>query len=336
MMSDAIERAQEYISNSDYKEALKLARKRHGKDDVRDYLTILDLLIDADFMPAIEEKGLYYQYYDETHDGGDYGEKYFDEYLKKEPKSVNVVCDKALSRFNKGDVEEALKYMDEALDNYDNYSNAEKPRITKKEVLMSKIKLLIKAKNYQDALAHLDKYEDEYGGNVESDLYKGQMLQKTGKNREALEYLERSLQNEDTLIGFNTKGDALYELGEYSDALKNYKNCINYESKAGDDLELITNFNYKAAFCCVNLGDEAEAVKHLNKTINMLNEHGRLPNDIEAIYQKCSFEKERIMKKGNVKDEEFRKTRFFSTRTSLIILAIILILYVLLRYLGYH
>lgn len=335
-MSDAIERAQEYISNSDYKEALKLARKRHGKDDVRDYLTILDLLIDADFMPAIEEKGLYYQYYDETHDGGDYGEKYFDEYLKKEPKSVNVVCDKALSRFNKGDVEEALKYMDEALDNYDNYSNAEKPRITKKEVLMSKIKLLIKAKNYQDALAHLDKYEDEYGGDVESDLYKGQMLQKTGKNREALEYLERSLQNEDTLIGFNTKGDALYELGEYSDALKNYKNCINYESKAGDDLELITNFNYKAAFCCVNLGDEAEAVKHLNKTINMLNEHGRLPNDIEAIYQKCSFEKERIMKKGNVKDEEFRKTRFFSTRTSLIILAIILILYVLLRYLGYH
>ena len=335
-MSDAIERAQEYISNSDYKEALKLARKRHGKDDVRDYLTILDLLIDADFMPAIEEKGLYYQYYDETHDGGDYGEKYFDEYLKKEPKSVNVVCDKALSRFNKGDVEEALKYMDEALDNYDNYSNAEKPRITKKEVLMSKIKLLIKAKNYPDALAHLDKYEDEYGGDVESDLYKGQMLQKTGKNREALEYLERSLQNEDTLIGFNTKGDALYELGEYSDALKNYKNCINYESKAGDDLELITNFNYKAAFCCVNLGDEAEAVKHLNKTINMLNEHGRLPNDIEAIYQKCSFEKERIMKKGNVKDEEFRKTRFFSTRTSLIILAIILILYVLLRYLGYH
>lgn len=162
------------------------------------------------------------------------------------------------------------------------------------------------------------------------------MLQKTGKNKEALEYLDRSLQNEDTILGFNAEGDALYELKQYKEALKNYKNCIQYESKIDDDLELITNFNYKAAFCCVNLGDDQEAIKYLNKTINMLNEYGRLPNDIESIYQKCSFEKERIMKKGEVEDKEFRKTRFFSTRTSLMILAVILILYIILRYLGYH
>ena len=128
----------------------------------------------------------------------------------------------------------------------------------------------------------------------------------------------------------------MYELGRYDEALKNYKNCIHYENKAEGDLELVTNFNYKAAFCCVNMGDEAEAVKYLNKTINMLNEHGRLPNDIESIYQKCSFEKERIIKKGEVEDLEFRKTRFLSTRTSIIILIIILIFYVILRYLGYH
>ena len=45
--------------------------------------------------------------------------------------------------------------------------------------------------------------------------------------------------------------------------------------------------------------------------------------------------KERIMKQGSVKDEEFRSTRFFSARTSLIILAIILILYGILRLMGY-
>ena len=67
----------------------------------------------------------------------------------------------------------------------------------------------------------------------------------------------------------------------------------------------------------------------------MLNEHGRLPNDIEKIYQKCSFEKERIMKTGEVKDKEFKKTRFFSARTSIIILIIILILYVILKMNGY-
>ena len=335
-MSEAIESAKLYIADGNCKEALKLARKRHGKDDVDGYLGILDLLIDAGYLPAVEEKGLYYQYYDESHDDGDYGEKYFNEYLEKQPKSVNVICDLALSRFNKGHIEEAIEYMDKALEKYKTYSRIEKPRISKKEVLMGKIELLIQAKRYDEALANLDKYENQNGSDQKSDLYKGQMLQKTGKNREALEYLDKSLLNEDTLIGFNAKGDALYELKQYKEALKNYQNCLHYEGKIEDDLELVTNFNYKAAFCCVNLGDDQEAIKYLNKTINMLNEHGRLPNDIEKIYQKCSFEKERIMKKGEVEDKEFRKTRFFSTRTSLIILFIILILYVIARYLGYH
>ena len=336
MMSDAIKTAKLYIEEGNYSEALKLARKRHGKDEVNEYLTILDLLIDADYIPAIEEKGLYYQYYDETHDDGDYGEKYFDEYLRRQPSSINALCDKAMSRFNKGQVDEALEYMDKAYDKYESYSSIEKPRISKNEVLMGKIELLIKAKRYDEALDDLNKYENQTGGDEKSDLYKGQMLQKAGKNKEALEYLDKSLQNEDTIIGFNAKGDALYELKDYKDALKNYKNCIHYESKINDDLELITNFNYKAAFCCVNLGEEQEAIKYLNKTINMLNEYGRLPKDIEQIYQKCSFEKERIMKQGTVEDEEFRSTRFFSARTSIIILAVILIFYVILRLMGYN
>ena len=336
-MSDAIETAKQYIEEKNCKEALKLARKRHGKDDVEDYLTILNMLIDVDYIQAIEEKGMYYQYFDETHDNGDYGEKYFDAYLEKQPRSINVICDKALSRFNKGSTDEAIEYMNKALDKYKSYSSIEKPRISKKEVLMGKIELLIQAKYYKEALNDLDKYESTYGSDEKSDLYKGQALQKTGKSSEALDYINKSLLNEDTLIGFNAKGDALYDLKQYKEALKNYKTCINYESKIEkDDLELITNFNYKAAFCCVKLGDDQEAIKYLNKTINMLNEHGRLPNDIEMIYQKCSFEKERIMKKGDVKDKEFRKTRFFSTRTSLIILFIIIVMYVILRLNGYN
>ena len=225
--------------------------------------------------------------------------------------------------------------MDKAYDKYKSYSNIEKPRISKKEVLMGKIELLIQSKRYDDALKNLNTYENNYGMDEKSDLYKGQMLQKNGKNEEALKYLEKSLQNEDTLIGLNAKGDALYDLRRYDEALKVYKNCLQYESKVEDDLELVTNFNYKAAFCCVNMGDDANAIKYLNKTINMLNEHGRLAKDIEAIYQKCSFEKERILKKGEVKDEEFKKTKFFSTKTSLIILAVILVLYFILKYMGY-
>ena len=309
-MSDAIETAKLYIQEENYKEALKLAKKRHAKDDIDEYLTILDLLIDADYLLALEEKGMYYQYFDETHDNGDYGEKYFDEYLERQPRSINVLCDKALSRFNKNKIDEALEYMDKAEEKYKSYSPIEKPRISKKEVKMGKIELLIQAKRYDEALKNLDVYENQYGGDTKSDLYKGQMLQKTGKNNEALTYLDKSLSEEDTLLAYNSKADALYEL-------------ISYEKKV-DDLELLTNFNYKAAFCCVKLDDDEEAIKYLNKTINMLNEHGRLPNDLEMIYQKCSFEKERIMKTGEVKDKEFRQTKFLSAKTSIILLAIIL------------
>ncbi|WP_407421192.1 tetratricopeptide repeat protein [Methanobrevibacter sp.] len=333
-MSDAIETAKLYIQEENYKEALKLAKKRHAKDYIDEYLTILDLLIDADYLLALEEKGMYYQYFDESHDNGDYGEKYFDEYLQKQPRSINVLCDKALSRFNKNKIDEALEYMDRAEEKYKSYSPIEKPRISKKEVKMGKIELLIQAKRYDEALKNLDIYENQYGADTKSDLYKGQMLQKTGKNNEALEYLDKSLLEEDTLLAYNSKADALYELGEYKSALKNYKQCISYEKKV-DDLELVTNFNYKAAFCCVKLDDDKEAIKYLNKTINMLNEHGRLPNDLEMIYQKCSFEKERIMKTGEVKDKEFRQTKFLSAKTSIILLAIILILYVILKMIGY-
>ena len=334
-MSEYLESAKQYIEEENYKEAIKLARKRHGKDDVDSYIAILDLLIENEYLPALEEKGMYYQYYDPNHDNGDYGEKYFDEYLEKQPRSVNALCDKAMSRFNKGKVDEALEYMNKAYNKYSSYSKIEKPRISKKELSIAKIELQMQAKRYEDALKSLNAYENQFGSDEKSDLYKGQMLQKTGKNKEALEYLEKSLLNNDTLIGFNAKGDALYELKEYSESLKAYKNCIHYESKIEDDLELVTNFNYKAAFCCVKLGNDQEAIKYLNKTINMLNEHGRLPKDIEKIYQKCSFEKERIMKTGEVKDEEFRKTRFFSARTSIIILILIIILYIILRMNGF-
>ncbi len=333
-MSDAINTAKLYIQEKNYKEALKLAKKRHAKDDIEEYLAILDLLINEDYLLALEEKGMYYQYFDETHDNGDYGEKYFDKYLEKQPRSINVICDKTLSRFNKNKIDEALEYMNKAEKNYKSYSNIEKPRISKKEVKIGKIELLIKAKRYDEAMTELNNYENQYGGDTKSDLYKGQMLQKTGENNEALKYLDKSLENEDTILAFNSKGDALYELGEYKTALKNYNHCISYEKQV-DDLELITNFNYKAAFCCVKLDDDQQAIKYLNKTINMLNEYGRLPKDLEMIYQKCSFEKERIMKMGNVKDEEFKKTKFLSAKTSIILLIIIFIMYLILKMIGY-
>lgn len=334
-MSDASVKAKQYIDEGNFKEALKLARKQHGKDDIESYLSILDLLIDENHLPALEEKGMYYQYYDENHDNGDYGEKYFDAYLEKQPKSINVICDKAMSKFNKGNIDESLNYMDEALNKYKTYSKIEEPRLSKKELIMARIELLIKAKRYDDALRNLNNYENQYGSTQKSDLYKGQMLQKTGKNNEALEYLDKSLKEEATVNALNAKGDALYELKRYDEALKAYNECIPYENKIKDELELITNFNYKAAFCCIKLGDNQKAIQYLNKTINMLNEHGRLPMDIEAIYQKCSFEKDRIMRLGDIEDKEFKQTKFLPIKYALIGLGIILILYIILKIQGY-
>ena len=45
-MSEYIETAKQYISEGNEEEALKLARKRHGKDDAESYIAILDLLIE--------------------------------------------------------------------------------------------------------------------------------------------------------------------------------------------------------------------------------------------------------------------------------------------------
>ena len=56
-MSNAIEKAKQYIIDKDYKKALKLARKRHGKDDVGAYLEILNLLINADYLKKRESLG---------------------------------------------------------------------------------------------------------------------------------------------------------------------------------------------------------------------------------------------------------------------------------------
>ena len=334
-MNKHIEKAEELIKTDNYKEALKIAKKRHGRDDIESYLAILDILINKEYLPAIEEKGMYYQYFEESHDNGDYGEKYFDAYLKIQPQSVNVLCDKALSQFNKNQVNNAIDYMDRAYKKYDEYKNIEKPRISKKEVKMGKIELLIEAKEYAKALGVLNSYEEKYGGDEKTDLYKGLMLQKKGENKQAIDYLNRSLKQEQTLIAINARGDAYYEMGDYRNALDNYNRCISHENEIKDDLELLTNFNYKAAYCEIKMGNDNEAVKYLNKTINMLNKYGRLQKDIEAIYQKCSFEKENLIKKGNVKDSEFKKTRFLSSKTAIILLIIILILYVLLTILGY-
>lgn len=334
-MSDAIQEAKQLIEEGNYKDAVKIARKRHGKDDIDSYLSILDMLIEKEYLPALEEKGMYFQYYDPNHDNNDYGEKYFDEYLQKQPKSINVLCDKSMSLFNKGKIDEALEYVDKAYEKYNTYSKIEKPRISKKEVKMSKIELLIQAKEYKTALTELNKYETQYGADKKLDLYKGQMLQKNGENEEAMEYLEKSLSDEHTLLAFNAKADALYELGRYDEALHDFNQCIQYEREAGDDLELITNFNYKAAFCCIKLGDNQEAVKHLNKTINMLNEHGRLPKDLESIYQKCSFKKDELMRHDDIEDKEFKKTKFISSKYAIYALIVIIILYAILKIFGY-
>ena len=334
-MSDASEKAIKYINEGNFSEALKIAKKRHGRDDIDSYLTILDLLIEKEYLPALEEKGLYYQYYDPNHDNGDYGEKYFDRYLEVQPKSINALCDKAMSQSNKGKLDEALEYMDTAYEKYDNYSKVEEPRIKKKEVKMGKIELLIQSKKYEDGLKQLKDYENQYGTDEKVIAYKGLLLQKTGNNEESLDYLNQALQQEETILVNNTKGDALYNLKRYKEALKCYNSCIKYESEVTDNLELLTNFNYKAAYCEIKLGNDEKAIQYLNKTINMLNEYGRLPKDIEAIYQKCSFKKEELLKQGNVEDKEFRKSHFLSMKTSIYILIIIIILYIILKILGY-
>ena len=67
----------------------------------------------------------------------------------------------------------------------------------------------------------------------------------------------------------------------------------------------------------------------------MLNEHGRLKNDLEKIYRQCSFEKERLLKQYNIQDRKFSRFKFLSSKTALIVLILFIIGYFILTYLGY-
>ena len=243
--------------------------------------------------------------------------------------------ERALNIIDKNKLTEAIEYMDKAFKNYDAYSQKEEPRISHEEVRMGKIELLMQDNQNKKALNEINKYEKKFGQNKKEIFYKGQLLEKTGEYEKALEYLDKSLDEDHTIIALNSKGNALYELGEYKKALDSYNSCITHEKDVKDDLELVTNFNYKAAFCNVELGNYDEAVKHLNKTIDMLNENGRLDKNLEEIYQKCSFEKDRLMYKNNVEDKRFSNFKFLSTKTSITALIIIIIAYIILKIIGY-
>ena len=56
-MNEYVETAKQFIEEENYKEALKLARKRHGKDDVDSYLKILDLLIENEHLHVQIQQG---------------------------------------------------------------------------------------------------------------------------------------------------------------------------------------------------------------------------------------------------------------------------------------
>lgn len=332
-MSDEIIKAKDFIENKECKKALDLAKKMHRKDRINDYLEILDLLIAEKYLPAFEEKGQYYLYFDENHDNEDYGEKYFNQYLEIQPHSINLMCSKAMALSYK-DLNKSIKLMDKALKSYDNFSEDEKPRITEEDIWMGKIELLVKKNDKKETLAELNNFEKEYPDNPKMILYKGILLSETGEDENALKYLETSLKRDNTILALNAKGNALYNLRRYNEALAVYNKCISHEKEV-DDLDIKTNFNSKAAFSAIELENYNEAIKYLNKTITMLNEHGRLKNDLEKIYRQCSFEKERLLKQYNIQDRKFSRFKFLSSKTALIVLILFIIGYFILTYLGY-
>ena len=59
--------------------------------------------------------------------------------------------------------------------------------------------------------------------------------------KEKLDTFKKSVQNEAIPVKLdldNAKGDALYKLNRFNEALKTYDQCISYENKIEDDLEL--------------------------------------------------------------------------------------------------
>lgn len=110
---------------------------------------------------------------------------------------------------------------------------------------------------------------DIYGGTEAAELssfYAGSIYLKQQKFDEALTYLS-SFSNDDILIqarGYALTGDAYMELGNYSDAAKEY----NKAASTVDDKYFAPGYLLKASLAYEKLGDFNGAIEPLDKIIN--------------------------------------------------------------------
>jgi tetratricopeptide (TPR) repeat protein len=182
--------------------------------------------------------------------------KYLDKALEIDPNNANALTSKGLALYNLGNYQEAVKYHDKALEINPNGGPA----------LNNKGLALYGLGKYDEALEYYDRALeiDPNGGPAALLLSnKGLAFEKLGKHQEAIKWCDKALEiNPNNGEALSTKGSAFYNLGKFEEALEYCDKALEINAKYVD----VLNTKGSALYM---LGKYEEALEYYDKALEI-------------------------------------------------------------------
>lgn len=317
-------KAIELINNKEYEKANELSFKLFQKKNIGEFLEINNLLLEKHYTPALLLRGHYHLVEDIYHDNNDYGEKYFNKYLEQRPDSISIRFQKAVALSAKGNEEESREIIENIIENYKEspYSDEIITCESKEKLCELKLIYLFEKQLKEETLNYANKLLAEYPNNILAMLMKAKLLCENNENQEALEIINKCLKKQKIIEGILIKGNIYVNLKEYQKAIKCFD--IGIKTLGKNEQHISIEWYHKKALCLIQLQKYEEAMKCLNKTMDIildievkidLNENGI------KLLKECEKEKQELLDLG-VADVKYSQYTFNLSKLVYILLAL--------------
>lgn len=289
------------INNEEYEKANQISFILFQKKNIKEFLEINNLLLEKNYIPALPLRGYYHLIEDAYHDNNDYGEKYFNKYLEERPDSTSIRFQKAIASSAKGNEEESKQIIDNLIENYHESPYSDELITCESKEKLCELKLIytFEKESDEDCLNYANKLLGEYPDSILAMLIKAKLLCKNNENQEALKLVNKCLKKERVIEGILIKGDIYINLNQHEKAIKCFD--IGIKSLSGSKEYLSIEWYHKKALSLIQLQKYEEAMKCLNKTMDIilaieiradLNEEGI------KLLKDCEKEKQELLNMG--------------------------------------
>ncbi|RZS93190.1 tetratricopeptide repeat protein [Aquimarina brevivitae] len=188
-------------------------------------------------------------------------QKYFDSLIQLNPSNHEYYKAKSMSHSKIGDYHLAFPLLQEAM------------KLNPKETLYYTSWLMSDLyKDYDRALSYLNQYDaytpgkTDYAWGENVNFLKGEVLQALGRHEEAIEEFTKAIEVEGDFIdyaAFVYRGISYDYLGQFEKALQDYDSTLQIYDKS-------SMAYYYRALTLVKLNKKEEAVKNLNKALDLI------------------------------------------------------------------